>query len=97
MAGIVDISEAEDGQGFDVRVDWVGFDEGESSRKSLATIWDGIPHFVNSELIAVAINQLDKLTLARWLIGTTIKVSRGFESQAESFFRKTLEILNALV
>ena len=26
MAGIVDISEAEDGQGFDVEVDWVGFD-----------------------------------------------------------------------
>ena len=23
MAGIVDISEAEDGQGFDVKVDWV--------------------------------------------------------------------------
>ena len=31
MAGIVDISEAEDGQGFDVKVDWVGFDDRESS------------------------------------------------------------------
>ena len=31
MAGIVDISEAKDGQGFDVRVDWVGFEEGKSS------------------------------------------------------------------
>ena len=31
MAGIVDISEAEDGQGFDVKVDLVGFDEGEGS------------------------------------------------------------------
>ena len=38
MAGIVDISEAEDGQGFDVKVDWVGFDEGESSWESLLTI-----------------------------------------------------------
>ena len=27
MAGIVDISEAEDEPGFDVNVDWVGFDE----------------------------------------------------------------------
>ena len=31
MAEIVDILEAEDGQGFDVKVDWVGFDEGNSS------------------------------------------------------------------
>ena len=31
IVGIVDISEAEDGQSFDVKVDWVGFDEGERS------------------------------------------------------------------
>ena len=31
MAGIVNISEAEYRQGFDVKVDWVGFDEGGSS------------------------------------------------------------------
>ena len=42
MAGIVDISEAEDGQSFDVKVDWVRFDEGESS-------WDGTaPHSLSS-------------------------------------------------
>ena len=50
MAGIVDISEVEDGQGFDIKVDWVGFDEGESSWDPPATIWDGAPQFVKSEL-----------------------------------------------
>ena len=50
MAGIADISEAEDGQGFDVKVDWVVFDEGESSWKSLANIWNGTPQSVKSEL-----------------------------------------------
>ena len=50
MAGIVDISEAEEGQGFDVKIDWVGFDEGESSSEPLAIIRDGAPQFVKSEL-----------------------------------------------
>ena len=50
MAGIVDISEAEDAQAFDVKVDWVGFDEGESSCEPLATIWNVAPQFVKSEL-----------------------------------------------
>ena len=43
MAGIVDISEVEEGQGFDVKVDWAGFDEGESSWEPLAIIWGGAP------------------------------------------------------
>ena len=50
MAGIVDISEAEHGQGFDVKVDWVGFDEGESSLNPFASVWDGAPQFVELEL-----------------------------------------------
>ena len=50
MAGIVDISKAEDGQGFDVKVDWVRIDEEESSWEPLATMWDGAPQFVKSEL-----------------------------------------------
>ena len=41
ITGIVDISEADDGHGFDVKVDWVGFDERESLWEPLATIWDG--------------------------------------------------------
>ena len=48
MAGMVDISEAEEGQGFDVKVDWDEFDEGESSWHPLAIIWDGAPQFVKS-------------------------------------------------
>ena len=50
MARIVDISEAEEGQGFYVKVDWVGLDEGKSSWEPLAIIWDGAPQFVKSEL-----------------------------------------------
>ena len=50
MAGIVDISETEERQGFDVKVDWVGFDEGESSWEPLATIWDGARQFFKPEL-----------------------------------------------
>ena len=50
MVGIIDILEAKDGQDFDVKVDWVGFDEGESSWKPLANISDGAPQFVKSEL-----------------------------------------------
>ena len=44
------ISEAEDEQDFDVKADWDGFDEGESSWEPLAIIWDGAPQFVKSEL-----------------------------------------------
>ena len=43
MAGIVDISEAKEGQGFDIKVDWVGSDEGESSWEPLAIVWDSAP------------------------------------------------------
>ena len=39
--------EAEEGQGFDVKVDWVGFDEEESLWEPLATMQDGAPQFVN--------------------------------------------------
>ena len=42
----VDISETGDGQNFDVKAYWVGFDEGESLWEPLATIWDGAPQFV---------------------------------------------------
>ena len=50
MTGTIDILEAEDGQSFDVKVEWVGFDNGASSREPLATIWDDPPQFVMSEL-----------------------------------------------
>ena len=50
MAGTVEILEAEEGQGSDVKVDWVGFDEGESLWEPLAIIWDGAPQFVASKL-----------------------------------------------
>ena len=50
IAGIVDVSEFKEGQGYDVKVDWVGFDEGKSSREPLAIIGNGAPQFIKSEL-----------------------------------------------
>ena len=50
MAAIVDMSEAEDGPGFDVEVEWVGFDKSENTWEALSKIWDASPQFVKSEL-----------------------------------------------
>ena len=46
MAGVVDISKAEKGQGFDVKGDWVGFDEEEGTWEPFGNIWVGAPQFV---------------------------------------------------
>ena len=46
---MVDISEAGHEEGFDVKVDWVGYNEGESSWEPLVIILDGAPQFVKSK------------------------------------------------
>ena len=51
MAGIVDISQDEDGQGFDVKMDWVGFDEGDSSWERLR-IYGTVPRSLSSRSCA---------------------------------------------
>ena len=50
MAAIVDMSEADEGPGFDVEVEWVGFDKSENTWEALAKIWNASPQFVKSEL-----------------------------------------------
>ena len=50
MEAIVGISEAQDGDGFDVQVEWVGFGKDESSWEPLETILKGAPQFVRTEL-----------------------------------------------
>ena len=50
MAAIVDMSVAEDGPGFDVEVEWVGFDKEENTWEELSKMWDAAPQFVKSEL-----------------------------------------------
>eukprot|EP00752_Nemacystus_decipiens_P002231 g2116.t1 len=50
MAAIVDMSEAEEGPGFDVEVEWVGFDKSENTWEALEKIWNASPQFVKSEL-----------------------------------------------
>lgn len=47
MAAIVDVSEAENGSGFEVLVEWVRFDE-ENTWEALAKIWDAAPQFVKA-------------------------------------------------
>ena len=66
MAGIVDISEAKDRQGFDVIMDWVEFDGGESSWEPLATIWDGAPQSVKSELRKLRLDRGVRLRLQKF-------------------------------
>ena len=66
MAGIVNISEAENGQGNDVKVDWVGLDEGKSSWELLTTISDGAPQFVKSELRKLWLDQGVRLRLQKF-------------------------------
>ena len=72
MAGIVDISEIEEGQSSDVKVDWVGFDEGESSWEPLAIIWDGTPQFVKSKLRKLRLDQRVR-SRVRKLYGITLQ------------------------
>ena len=50
MAAIVDMSVAEDGPGFDVEVEWVGFDKEENTWEESSKMWDATPQFVKSEL-----------------------------------------------
>ena len=50
MEAIVGISEAEEGDGFDVHVEWVGFGKDESSWEPLDPILKGAPQFVRTEL-----------------------------------------------
>ena len=71
MVGIVDISEAEDEQDFDVKVDWVGFDEEESLLEPLAIIWDGALQFVKSELWRLRLDQGVRSRLQKFY-GTTL-------------------------
>ena len=50
MAAIVDMSEAEGGPGYEVEVEWVGFEKSENTWEALSKIWDASPQFVKSEL-----------------------------------------------
>ena len=57
MGEIIVTSKAKDGQGFDVMLDWIGSDEGQSLREQLANVWDGAPQFVKSELLKLRLDQ----------------------------------------
>ena len=43
MAAIVDISNTENGSGFEVEVEWVGLDKEENTWEDLAKTWDAAP------------------------------------------------------
>ena len=65
MAAIVDMSPAEDGPGFDVEVEWVGFGQEENTWEALSKIWDSAPAFVKSELRKLGLSRVVKLQLKR--------------------------------
>ena len=71
MAGIVDILEAEEGQGLDVKVDWVEFDEGESSWEPHAIIMDYARQYIKSELRKLNIDGGVRLRLRKLYYGIT--------------------------
>ena len=48
MAGIVDISEAEDGQGFDVKMDWLDSTR-ERVRESRLRLYGTVPRSLSSQ------------------------------------------------
>ena len=50
MSGLVDMAEADDGDGYDVQVQWVGFEDDEDTWEPLSKIWDAAPQFVKREL-----------------------------------------------
>ena len=50
MTAIVDMANGENGSGFEVGVEWVGFDDGENTWEDLAETSDPTPQFVKSEL-----------------------------------------------
>lgn len=50
MGGIVNIVEALEEGDFDVKVDWVRFEDEESSWEPMQTIWERAPEFVMTEL-----------------------------------------------
>ncbi len=50
MSALVDMAEAEQGSGYDVQVQWVGFEDDEDTWEPLSKIWDAAPQFVKREL-----------------------------------------------
>ena len=49
MAAIVDLAIVEEGFGFEVEVEWAGFDTENNTREDLAKIWGAAPQFMKSE------------------------------------------------
>ena len=60
MAAIVDTSPAEDGPGFDVEVECVGFGQEENTWEALSKIWDSAPGFIKSELRKLGLSRVVK-------------------------------------
>ena len=64
MAAIVDISNTENGSGFEVEVEWVGFDKEENTWEDLAKIWIAAPQFVES--VEIEAGTTDAAEAAIW-------------------------------
>ena len=66
MAAIVDMANAENGSGFEVDVEWVGFDRKDSTWEDLK-IWDAAPQFVKSELRKLGLKRRVWYGITSWV------------------------------
>ena len=57
MGAIVDTANSENGSGFEVELEWVGFNKEENTREDLAKIWDAASQFVKSELYKLGLKR----------------------------------------
>ena len=65
MAASVDLSIVEDGSGFELEVEWAGFDTEENTWEDLAKIWGAAPQFVKSELRKLRLKRRVRTKLKR--------------------------------
>lgn len=65
MAEIVAIAAAEKGDGFDVKINEIGFEKDERSSEPLKTIWEGVPQFETMELRKLGLSRLVRSRLKR--------------------------------
>lgn len=50
MADIINMAEAVEGNGFEIKMDWIDLKDEERSWEPLQTTWDEAPQFVKTEL-----------------------------------------------
>ena len=71
MAAIVNLAIVKEGSGFEVEVEWAGFDKEENTWEDLAKIWGAAPPFVTSELSKLRLKRGVRTKL-KWQCGSPL-------------------------